>query len=133
MTLTAPLPLRAAAAALAALLLATALAVAMPARATLPGVLDALGVTAADAHTQQHCYDETRYVTFGGKTATYTHTTCVNIAHNHSSWWARAVHWGATTTLCGTFSVAVGGATAGAGAAAAALACGATFAILPGP
>ncbi|WP_419842212.1 hypothetical protein [Candidatus Poriferisodalis sp.] len=97
-------------------------------------MLDALGVTAAEAHPQQHCYQETTYVNRGGYVPTgVTRTVCVDIAHEHSSWWTRALYWGATTTLCGTFAVAVGGATAGAGTFPAAAGCGATFAILPGP
>ncbi|WP_419842847.1 hypothetical protein [Candidatus Poriferisodalis sp.] len=92
----------------------------MPARATLPGVLDALGVAAADAHTQQHCYDETRYVTFGGKTATYTHTTCVNIEHSH---WYRSLHMGiALGAGCAALGFAAGGP---ATAMAVGMACGA--------
>ena len=59
MTLTTLLPTKVLASVLAALLLSTTLAVAMPTRAELPGMLGAFDVTTADAHTKQHCYDGT--------------------------------------------------------------------------
>ena len=135
MTLTAPLPTKALASVLAALLLSTTLAVAMPTRTELPGVLSALDVTAAAADTQQSCtyYTTTVYPNGRNGPGAYQETrkSCVDIPHSH--WWVRAAYWGGTTLLCGTFGVAVGGATAGVGGGLAAGTCFGTIATLPGP
>ena len=108
MTLTAPHPTKAIASVLAALLLSTTLAVAVPTQAELPGVLGAFDVTAAEAHTQQHCYEETVYVTNGGSfPVATTQTVCVNVEHSH---WYRSIHMGAALGLsCGALGFAIGG------------------------
>ncbi|WP_419931122.1 hypothetical protein [Candidatus Poriferisodalis sp.] len=135
MTLTASLPTKALASVLAALLLSTTMAVAMPTRADLPGVLDALDISPAAAHTDYDCtyYTVTVYPNGRNGPGAYQETRerCVTIPHSH--WWERAVYWGGTTLLCGTFGVAVGGATAGVGGAVASGACFGTIATLPGP
>ena len=80
----------------------------MPAQTELPSVLGALDVAAADAHAQQHCYEETVYVTNGGSfPVATTQTICVNVEHSH---WYRSIHMGAALGLsCGALGFAVGG------------------------
>lgn len=111
---------------LAAIVLATTLVV-----APVPLVND---VSEASAHTQRRCFQEAVSVPVYGNPyshqptsyETRTQTTCVNEAHTH--WWQQVAIATAVAVGCGSFAVAVGGATGGVGGFVAGAACSSTFA-----
>ncbi len=116
------------AALLAAMMVATTLVV-EPVPLPLVG-----GVSEASAHTQRRCFEETVSVPVYGNPyshvptgyETRTQTTCINEAHSHPG---QDVAIGVAVAVgCGTFAVAVGGATGGVGGFVAGAACSTAFA-----
>ena len=120
MTLTALSPRRVLPSLLAALLIATSLAVAVPTKTDLPGVLDALEVTSAAARDKQEChyYAVTVYPNGRNGPGAYqdTRRRCYSVAHRHP---ARGIISGIGAGLaCGVLASGFGpGAALAAGAA----------------